>query len=740
MFLFCITSLQLLCLPSIKAQSLTNFVDPYIGSGGHGHVFVGASVPFGAVQLGPDNFFKGWDWCSGYNYQDSVIRSFAHTHLSGTGIGDLSDIAIMPYTGDIKTDKGQEKLPGSGYASLFSHKNEKVKPGYYAVKLNNGVLVELTASERVGFHQYHFPHNRPAHVIIDLKEGINDRSTDTYIEQVDSYTFKGYRASSGWARKQIVFFAIKSSLPIKNFSVYNDSTHLEAGSGKNTAIKGLINFDEPPALLQLKVGISPVSEANALENITAEIPGWNFNAIVQQANEKWNRELGRMTIETNMVADKRIFYTAVFHSMIDPALFNDHNSDYRGADDKVYPKAAFDNYSVFSLWDTYRAANPLFVLTQPKRVAHMVNSMLAIHDQQGALPVWHLMGYETGTMVGISSEQVITEAYLKGVKGFDASRAYTALKATAMSDLRGLSYLRDFKPVPSDVKINRPVAQALELSVGDGCIALMAKALGKNDDYHYFRKRSENYKLYYDRQVGFIRGKMSDGSWNPNFDPLKSRKPYGTDFAEGNAWQYLWLTPQDVPGLIDLLGGEQTFISRLDSFFTIPLAGDLVDLTGGIGQYAHGNEPGHHTGYLYAYVGQQWKTAEKIRYILKEFYHDDPNGIIGNEDCGQMSAWYIFSSFGFYPVFTASGRYVLGSPLFPKATIHLASGKHFTVQAVNNSVGNMYIQHAELNGKKYTKAFIDHTDIMKGGQLKLFMGNRPNYQFGQAARDRPQSF
>ena len=727
----------LIAFNTANSQKLTSYVDPYIGSAGHGHVFVGASVPFGAVQLGPDNFFKGWDWCSGYNYQDSVIRGFAHTHLSGTGIGDLSDVAIMPYTGSIKTDKGQENTPGSGYASLFSHKNESVKPGYYSVKLNNGVGVELTASERVGFHQYHFPATQQAHVIIDLKEGINDKSTDTYIEQVDDYTFKGYRVSSGWAKNQVIYFAIKSSVAVKNFAVYNDNTLLAGKTGKGTAIKGIINFDKIPALLQLKVGISPVSSENALANIAAEIPGWDFAKVIKQADEKWNKELAKLTIETSNKSDKCIFYTAMYHTMINPCLFNDHNGDYRGTDKKVYEKAVFSNYSVFSLWDTYRAANPLFVLIQPERVSDMINSMLAINDQQGALPVWHLMGYETGTMVGISSEQVIAEAYLKGIKGFDAQRAFAAIKTTSMSDIRGLNYLREFKPIPSDVKIGRPVSQALEFSISDGSIALMAKALGKTSDYEYYKKRGQNYKLYYDSKVGFIRGKMADGRWNPDFDPLKSTRPFGTDFAEGNSWQYLWLAPQDVPGLISLLGGEKSFTAKLDTFFSIPLTGDLVDLTGGIGQYAHGNEPGHHIGYLYAYVGQQWKTAEKVHYIMKEFYHDNPGGIVGNEDCGQMSAWYIFSSLGFYPVFPASGNYVIGSPLFNKATVKLENGKIFIIESVNNSRENIYIQRIELNGKNYSKTYIQHTDILKGGTMKIFMGKKPNYNFGKLPEDHP---
>ncbi|SEL10681.1 GH92 family glycosyl hydrolase [Parapedobacter koreensis] len=721
-----------------QTPKLTSFVDPLIGSGDHGHVFVGASVPFGAVQLGPDNFYKGWDWCSGYNYQDSVIRGFAHTHLSGTGIGDLSDILFMPYTGEVKLDKGEETSPGSGYASLFSHQNEVVKPGYYAVKLANGVAVELAATERVGFHRYQFPASEDARVIIDLKEGINDQSTDTYLEQVDDYTLKGYRSSSGWAKTQLIYFAVKSSVPISDFTLYHDTNPVEGKRAKDKAVKGLISLGKSPGVVQFKVGISPVSADNALANIAAEAPDWNFEKLVQAADDKWNQALSKLTIETKNPVDKRIFYTAMYHTMINPALFNDHNGDYRGTDQQVYEKAPFANYSIFSTWDTYRSAHPLFVLTQPDRVSDMVNAMLAIYDQQGSLPVWHLMGYETGTMVGISSQQIIAEAYLKGIGGFDPERAFSAMKATAMSDLRGQNYLRELKPIPSDVRVARPVAQALELGIGDGSIALMANAMGKANDYAYFEKRARNYRHYFDASVGFLRGKMSDGSWNPNFDPLKSVRPYGNDFAEGNSWQYLWLVPQDVYGLIDLLGGEASFRAKLDTFFTIPLAGDLVDLTGGIGQYAHGNEPSHHITYLYAHAGEQWKTAEKVRYIMNEFYHDKPAGIIGNEDCGAMSAWYIFSAMGFYPVFPASGTYVIGSPAVDKATINLPAGKKFVVTAINNSPENIYVQSIRLNGKDYPHSYLLHSDITKGGTLEMTMGNKPNRQFGSLKANRPR--
>ena len=717
-----------------SAQKLTQYVDPLIGSGGHGHVFVGASVPFGAVQLGPNNIYKGWDWCSGYHYSDSLIIGFSHLHLSGTGIGDLADVLIMPVTGEVKLNKGRQEFPHNGYLSTFSHKNEIAKPGYYSVKMDNGVAVALTASERVGFHQYRFPKGKDAHVIIDLKEGINDKCTDTYLEQTDEYTLKGYRFSSGWAKEQQVFFAIRSSKPIKNLIIYNEDKPLLGKKGQGLSVKGVIGF-ESGDFVQLKVGISPVSAENALINIHSEIPEWNFTDIVNQADEKWNKELSRIEIQTKNEADKRIFYTALFHSVIHPSLFNDNNGDYQGTDNKIYTKPAFKNYSIFSTWDTYRAEHSLFTLIAPDRIKDFINSMLAIYDKQGHLPIWHLNGYETGTMPGISSLQIIAEAYLKGFRGFDPERAYQAIRKTAMSDLRGLNFLREMKPIPSDSNVYRTVAQAMELSISDGSIALMAKALGKTDDYDYFSKRAKNYQLFYDQSVGFFRGIKKDGTRNPVFDPIKSQKPWSIDYAEGNAWQYLWLAPQDVSGLIRFLGGKDTFNARLDSFFTIAAPANsevLVDLTGIIGQYAHGNEPSHHIAYLYACSGQQWKTAEKVRYIMKEFYHDDPDGVIGNEDCGQMSAWYIFSSLGFYPVFPASGNYVLGSPLFDKATIRLPEGKKFTVEAINNSPENIYIQQVELNGKVQSKSTINHQDIIKGGILKIAMGKQPNPNFGIA--------
>ncbi|RVU00963.1 glycoside hydrolase family 92 protein [Mucilaginibacter limnophilus] len=723
------------------AQKKVKYVDPMIGAGGHGHVFVGASVPFGAVQLGPSNIHKGWDWCSGYHYSDSVIIGFAHTHLSGTGGSDLGDILIMPYTGPVKVKVGTQQSPLSGFASYYSHADEVVKPGYYSLKLKSyNIKAELTATERVGFHQYTFTAGKEAHVMVDLKDGNADRATDTYIKQVDKYTLVGYRFSQGWANDQRLYFAIKSSVPFGRFEVSNDTIPLNTSSGKGNGIKGVISFNTPPSIVKFKVGISPVSYENAIANINSEIPGWDLKKVAKQAEYKWEKELSKIDIQTKNEDDKKIFYTSLYHTMIDPSIFNDHNGDYRGTDKKVYKKAGFTNYTVFSLWDTYRALQPLFTIFQPERENDIINSMLAIYQQQKRLPIWHLQGCETELMPGISGVQVVAEAYLKGFRGFDTQLAYEAVKTSANRDELGLTYQKKLQYIPSD-KVQEAVAKAMEYSISDGSIALMAKRTGNTTDAEYFTKRSRNYKYYFDASSGFFRGKRADGTWNPVFKPEKFSHPYINDYTEGNAWQYLWLVPQDVEGLIDIIGGEKAFNSRLDSLFALEVEPDPnmpLDITGLIGQYVHGDEPSHHIAYLYAYTGQQYKTAEKVRYIMKNMYQSTVDGISGNEDCGQMSAWYIFSSLGFYPVFPANGAYVLGSPLFDKATLMLPEGKKFVVTAVNNSPENIYIQNIELNGKSYNKSYLMHKDIMNGGALKITMGNKPS-AFGASVDARPKS-
>ncbi len=732
-----------LLLGAVTAQAqqhLTSYVDPMIGTGGHGHVFLGANVPFGAVQLGPQNIFKGWDWCSGYHYSDSLLTGFSHTHLSGTGCSDLGDVLIMPYTGAVKTDKGQQKAPHLGYLSRFSHRRETARPGYYAVTLDDyGIRAELTSSARVGFHRYTFPAGaKEAHVIVDLKEGVDDKATATYIEQIDPQTFVGYRFSKGWASDQRLYFAIKSSVPVPQFAVYDEAQKLVGKTGKGLAIKGVFSFAKAPATLQLKVGISPVSAQNALANIQAEIPGWDFAQVQQAADAQWNRELGKVAIQTKDTVARRIFYTSMYHALFAPALFNDANGDYRGTDKKVYAKAPFANYTTFSLWDTYRAEQSLFTLAQPERVNDMMQSMLAIQRQQGKLPIWHLTGSETNTMVGYSAVPALAEAYLKGTPGLDGPQVLAAMKASSTRDDQGMQYIKAKGFIPAD-KEGESVAKALEYAIDDWSIAQVAKRLGRTDDYKTYSARALYYKKYFDPRTRFMRGLTSDGKFQLPFDPIQSIHRQN-NYTEGNAWQYTWLVPHDVPGLIGLFGSDAAFVQKLDSLFVVK--GDLgesasPDISGLIGMYAHGNEPSHATTYLYAYAGQQWKTAEKVRQVLREMYRAQPDGISGNEDCGQMSAWYILSSLGFYPVSPSSGAYVLGSPVVDKATIRLPKGKTFVIDVQNNGPQNLYIQSAVLNGKAYANSYLLHRDIVAGGTLQLTMGPQPNRAFGAAAANRP---
>jgi len=733
---------QMLLLPAKNQQeNLARYVDPFIGTGFHGHVFVGANVPFGAVQLGPGNLSEGWDWCSGYHISDSTIVGFQHTHLSGTGIGDLGDISLMPTTGPVKVRKGSIKNMQSGYVSLFSHHDETVRPGYYAVKLKRYQIgVKLTATERVGFHEYTFPKSNEAHILIDLQEGIGwDRPVETFIQQVNETTLTGYRFSTGWAKDQRIFFAAVFSKPIKNFSVY-DSVMAKTGTAlTGKKVKGVFNFvtSEGEKVL-VKVGISPVSIENAMMNIRAEIPGWNFNQVVAAADQAWEKQLQKVQVKTANESQKKVFYTALYHTMIAPSIFNDHNGDYCGTDKKVHAKAAFTNLTTFSLWDTYRALNPLYTLIQPEKISDIINSMLAIYQQQGKLPVWHLMGNETNTMVGYSAVPVLADAYLKGFKGFDADLAFEAVKASAMDNDRGIKYVKKLGYIPADSSVES-VAMGLEYSIDDSGIAAMAKKMGRTDDYQYFSKRAQNYRNYFDPKTHFMRARLNQNQFRTPFSPFESRHAVG-DYTEGNAWQYTWLVPQDVKGLIALQGGDQAFTRKLDSLFIAK--GSMgkessPDISGLIGQYAHGNEPSHHITYLYAYAGQPWKTAEKVRFIMNNFYTDKPDGIIGNEDVGQMSAWYVLSALGFYQVNPTSGVYIFGSPLFNEATVKLAQGKMLHIVAKNNSAKNMYIQNASFNGIKYTRSYITYQDLVQGGDLVFEMGSKPSATWGTLAADRP---
>lgn len=720
-------------------ESFTQFVDPLIGTGFHGHVFVGANVPFGAVQLGPTNLSEGWDWCSGYHISDSTIVGFQHTHLSGTGIGDLGDISFMPTTGPIIVQKGNLKDPKSGYYSLFSHSDETARPGYYKVILRRyKVGARLTSTRRVGFHEYTFPASKQANIIIDLKEGIGwDGVTESSISKLNDSTIVGYRYSKGWASDQRIYFTAVFSKRIENFYVYDSLVMKQGSSLTGKKVKGVLSFatGEGEKVL-IKVGISPVSVDNAMLNIRTELPGWNFSKTVKAADAAWNHELQKVKIKTADLHKKRIFYTALYHTMIAPSVFNDVNGDYLGTDKRVYHEKSFTNLTTFSLWDTYRAANPLYTVLQPERVNDIINSMLAIYKQQGKLPVWHLMGNETNTMVGYSAVPIVADAFLKGFKGFDTQLAYNAVKASAMRNDGGLKFVKELGYIPADSTVES-VAMGLEYAIDDWCIAQMAKKMGKLEDYQYFSKRGKNYKNYFNSETRFMRGRLSQNQWRSPFSPFESRHRKD-DFTEGNSWQYTWLVPQDVEGLIALQGGKQKFSNKLDSLFIAK--GDMGreasnDISGLIGQYAHGNEPSHHITYLYDYIGEPWKTAEKVRYILNNFYTDKTDGIIGNEDVGQMSSWYIFSSLGFYPVNPANGRYLFGSPIFDEATLQMPRGKSFHMICKNNSFQNKYIQSVTLNGKKYTKLYLEHSDLVKGGELIFEMGPKPSATWGKLEKD-----
>ena len=713
--IFLTAAVALATIFSVSAQDYTQYVNPFIGTGGHGHVFLGANVPFGNIQAGPTQKKQGWDWCSGYHYSDSTVIGFGQMHLSGTGIGDLGDVSLLPMT-----NPSQREVK-------FSHRAEYVRPGYYSVMLASGIRVELTATQRVAFHRYSFPADATkGYIALNLAQGIGwDKMTSCKFKQESDKTVTGFRMSEGWAKDQRVYFVAEFSEPVK----------LEENERDTIGIFSVASTNQP---LLVKVGISAVSVENARENLQQELPGWNFASVVSKANADWNSELSKIAIKTQDERAKRIFYTALYHTMIAPSVFSDVNGEYRGADGKTH-KGDFTDYTTFSLWDTYRAAFPLMTLIQPEMQRDLAETMLHIFKQQGKLPVWHLMGNETDCMVGNPGIPVLVDIALKGFN-VDKKAVFEAVKASAMRDERGMGLLKKYGYIPCDLDPEKEtVAKGLEYALADACIAKLAKQLGKTEDYKYFYKRSQSYRdFYFDKQTKFMRGVTSDHKFRESFDPF-STVHRQDDYTEGNAWQYVWLVPHDVHGLVAAFGGEKPFVSKLDSLFIVN--GDMgadasPDITGLIGQYAHGNEPSHHILYMYNYVGQPWKGAEKIRYVLANLYHDDFDGLSGNEDVGQMSAWYILSSVGFYQVDPAGGRYVFGSPLFDEATLNVGNGKTFRVVAHNNSSENKYIQSAKLNGKPYTRSYIDFKDIVRGGTLEFVMGNKPS-QFGVKPSDRP---
>ncbi len=702
-------------------SGLTHFVNPFIGTDGPGNTYPGATLPFGMVQLSPDIGIPGWDRIAGYYYKDSIISGFSHMHLTGTGAGDLYDILVMP-----TNSRFNKRIKANNFKpfSAFSHDKEVASPGYYAVDLlDYGIKAEVTATQRTGIHKYTFPKDSLSQIHIDLGYALNwDAPTDTYIKVLNDTTIEGYRKSTGWAKDQRVYFQIELSKPFDSYQLFQNDTLIEnSAKAKNTKIVLNYNTIENEEIV-LKTGLSTANNEGAKLSLSKEAPHFNFEVYKKQADSIWEFQLQKVEIKTKDETQKHIFYTMLYQSMLAPTLLSDHNGNYKGANGTVMKAEGYDRYDTFSLWDTYRAAHPLYTILQPERVSDMIQSLLAHYQETGLLPVWSMQGNETNMMIGYHAIPVIVDAYFKGI-AFDKQLAYEACKASAMDDNRQIDVYKTLGFIPVDEQHeNWSVSKTLEYAYGDWCVAQFAKALNKTDDYEYFLKRSENWKNVYDAKSSFMRPKFEDGTFIKAFIP-KAYTPY---FCESNAWQYFWSVQHDVNGLIEAVGGKERFNQKLDSMFSYkPLPTDKLPIfsTGMIGQYAHGNEPSHHVGYLYNYIDKPWKTQEVVREILDTQYKNKPNGHCGNEDCGQMSSWYIFSSLGFYPVNPAEGLYRFGSPLFDEATVNLENGKQFKMMTVNNSKENKYIQSITLNGEKINRNYISHKEIMDGGIIIFTMGN-----------------
>ena len=707
----------------------TDFVDPWIGTGGHGHVFLGASVPWGMVQLGPTSVTTGWDWCSGYHVSDSTVIGFSHTHLSGTGIGDLLDITVMPVTGEVTYARGNHDDPQSGLWSYSRRSVEQVEPGYYSTHLDRyGIDVELTTTSRIGYHKYTFPEGSEKRAIIfDLENGGNwDKATEGYITIINDTHLEGYRYSTGWAKDQKVYFAVELSQSIEDLTVITDGQPREK-DGRGKVVYARIELDSKlDREVMMKVALSPTSIEGAWKNMEAEQKGWQFDEVRAEAKQLWNQELSKVKIESHLPDVMKIFYTGLYHTMIAPSLFSDVDGSYYGADQKVHEKADFTNYTIFSLWDTYRAAHPLMTLIHPEMMPNIVATMMAIYEEQGELPIWHLVGNETYTMVGAPGIPVLADAILKGYVT-DKEKAYEALKVSAMVPKRGQEYRIQYGYIPYDSMLES-VAYDLEYALADWSVAMVAQALGHEEDYTYFLKRSKSYHYHYDPVTRFMRGVDQKGNFNPDFNPLASTHR-NDDYCEGNAWQYTFLVPHDVKGLVECFGSEEQFLPKLDSLFILPsvIEGDDVspDISGLIGQFAHGNEPSHHILYMYSMLGKQSNAAPLLRQVMTELYHADYDGLSGNEDAGQMSAWYILSALGFYQMEPCGGRYYFGSPMIDSAELQVRDGL-FKIKVLDNSSENIYIQSIQLNGESLNERYITFEQIAKGGNLEIQMGHTPH--------------
>lgn len=740
-------------------RNLIQYVDPMIGTAKMGHTYPGATVPFGSVQLSPETDtiayslngkYNGevYKYCAGYQYEDKTIVGFSHTHFSGTGHSDLGDFLIMPTTGKLQLNPGVASKPLSGYRSAFSHSTEKAEPAYYSVFLeDHKIKAELTATTRVGMHQYTFSKSNEAHIILDLTSGIynyDKKNVWTFVRVENDTLITGYRQTNGWARTRTVYFAMSFNKPIKSYgqaaqekSVYrgfwgrfDQTKNFPEMAGQN--LKLFFDFDTNEGeKIKIKMALSPVSSAGALENMKKEVPDWDFERVKKQSQEIWNKELNKVQIETIQKEDLVNFYTAMYHAFLGPTEYMDLDKNYKGLDMNVHKAENFTNYTSYSLWDTYRALHPLFNILQPKRNADMVSSMLAHSDQSvhKMLPIWSHYANENWCMIGYHSVSVVADAIVKGNISFDAEKALqTCVNTAKVPYYDGLEYYMNKGYVPED-KNGSSVSKTLEYAYDDWAIAQAAKKLGKTDVYNEFINRSKNYKNVYDEKTGFMRPKLNDGTFKKEFDPLDT---HGQGFIEGNSWNYSLYVPQDPADMIKLMGGNEKFKVRLDSLFNMHLPDKYFENTeditreGIIGNYVHGNEPSHHVVYLYNWTDSPWKSQDKIRMILKKMYRNGADGLGGNDDFGQMSAWYIFSSLGFYPVAPGSDEYALGSPLMKNAVLNLENGKTFEVATINQSDKNVFVSKVLLNGKELSRPFLKHEDVMNGGKITFYMSSKPN--------------
>ncbi len=744
-----------------EAEDLTQYVNIRVGTGGHGHTFPGATMPFGAVQLSPDTYTTGWDWCSGYYDADRSLQGFSHTHLSGTGAGDMLDVLLIPNVGPVKWESGSRDNPQAGYRAPFSHADEVMTPGYYSVPLKDrAVLAELTATTRVGLHRYTFQKAGDAHFVLDMAHAYADDQVDSKtktinhpvkqatITVVDTQTVTGYRQVEDWAGGRKIFFAMQFSKPFATVDLQQDGTVLAGGTkeANGKLVRAAIHYT-PAANDQILVrcGISGVSVANAMKNLQTEMPGYDFEGTRAASKEAWNKELNRIRIETTDANSRVIFYSALYHMLVAPTTYSDANGEYMGMDGQTHTlKTGEENYTAYSLWDTFRALHPSYTLFLKDRVPGMVNNLTRMAETSPAgMPVWPLQGKETGTMTGYHSASVMAEAIRKKLPGIDNDAAYAVMRKRNMDDnWEGLGYYRDLGYIPAD-KIEESVSKLLEYCYNDWAVSHVADAVGRHDDAAIQRKRSQNYQHLFDPKTQFIRARLSDGKYPEPFNPIDlGHTDKYRDYTESNAWQTTFGIQHDVKGYMELWGGREPFVTKLDALFTVPStlpANAPPDIAGLVGQYAHGNEPSHHIAYLYVYAGQPWKTQARVASLRQAMYRNDPNGLEGNEDCGQMSAWYLLSALGMYAVDPVSGNYVLTSPLFEKATVAVGDGKELVIEAKKPSADAVYVQSVSLNGKPLDRLWVSFEEIGHGGHLAFELSAQPNTTLAVAPEKAPPS-